>query len=112
LPYPDQEQLYLSKGNAYKDGNLSFENEAPYPGLIEVYEQKDSNISNKALLAYGVDIIRNLPHSPRVNTAYATPEIIDLFDFKSAAGRLFKAEFGLESYVPEIFISHAFWLSQ
>ncbi|KZN49259.1 ABC transporter permease [Pseudoalteromonas luteoviolacea] len=109
LPYDNQDRLFISKGNSLKDGEIRFSDSSPYPALMNAYSFSDSDFEQKALINFNVDIIRNLPASPRVNLSYITPEYLDMLQTPFALGRNFNAREGLEAKAPVAIISYDAW---
>lgn len=109
LPYPEQDQLYLLQGDLYGDGKLDLANMYPYPAAIKVYTDPSDRFEKKALVNYAVDLIRNLPDTPRVNITYSTPELFDILGTAMILGRGFSATEGLDSQVPVAVLSYSAW---
>jgi len=109
LPYPEQERLYISEGNAYNAGKVQFANEVPYPGLIEAYKRREEDFERAALISFGFDIVQDRPDSPRVTTSYSTPEYFELVGAPMALGRAFSEAEGLDARTPVTVISYPAW---
>lgn len=110
LPYPDQDKLYIVKGNAYKNGQLAFSDLNSYPALVDSYKDKESYFLQKALINVDQDIIRSLPDTPQINTSFITPEYLQLLNTPMALGRSFNSSEGLEAHIPVAVISYYTWL--
>ena len=87
LPYPDADQLYVFQGQRFEKGELSFAKRTPYPLLIETYQKEDEYFSQKALIAYGIDVERNLLSAPSMNVGAVTPEFLTMVRAPLAVGR-------------------------
>ncbi|WP_288132287.1 ABC transporter permease [Microbulbifer sp.] len=111
LPYPDADRLYTIKGNLYRDGERTLEKSSQYPALIEIYNNS-RHFSDTALAYFWEDVIRNLPHSPRVTVTYVTPEYLRLAQAPLVHGRHFRAEEGLNTRVPVALLSYQTWTQQ
>ncbi len=110
LPYPDQDRLYIVKGNAYKNGQLAFADVNSYPALVESYKDKENFFVQKALITVDQDIIRSLPDTPQVNTSFITPEYLKLLQAPMQLGRNFNDGEGLGARSAVIVISYNTWL--
>ena len=109
LPYPDQERLYLMKGDALFNGQIDLENMYPYSAAIEAYKNNRDFFDINALVYFGTDIIRSLADAPLVTTSYVTPEYLQMANVSVALGRSFNADEGLDSQLPVIIISYRTW---
>ncbi len=109
LPYPDADQLYVFQGQRFEKGELSFAKRTPYPLLIESYEKEDAYFSQKALIAYGIDVERNLLSAPSMNIGAVTPEFLTMLQAPLALGRYFSADEGLHSMAPVAILSFNTW---
>ncbi len=109
LPYPDADQLYVFQGQRFEKGELSFAKRTPYPLLIEGYQKEDAYFSQKALIAYGIDVERNLLSAPSMNVGAVTPEFLTMLQAPLALGRYFSADEGLHSMAPVAILSFNTW---
>ncbi len=109
LPYQDADQLYVFQGQRFENGELSFAKRTPYPLLIESYKTDDENFAQKALIAYGIDVERNLSSAPDMNIGAVTPEFLPMLQAPLALGRYFSAEEGLNTTVPVAILSFNTW---
>lgn len=109
LPYPDQEQLYLLRGDAFTNGELDLANMYPYPVVMEAYKKAGEYFDQYALVYFGTDIVRSLDNTPLFATTYVTPEYLQLADVSMAIGRSFNQSEGLDSFVPVTVISYEVW---
>ena len=109
LSYPDASQLYVFQGQRFENGELSFTKRTPYPLLIENYQKEDEYFSQKALIAYGIDVERNLLSAPSMNIGAVTPEFLMMFQAPLALGRHFNADEGLRSMAPVAILSFNTW---
>lgn len=109
LPYPDEDRLFVAQGVAYKSGELDNTNVSPYPARVEAYKSDQDYFELKALVGFGVDNIRNLSGSPRVNTGYITPEYLEFLRASLSLGRIFKKDEGLDTNNPVAVISYKMW---
>jgi putative ABC transport system permease protein len=109
LPYPEADQLYVFQGQRFEKGELSFAKRTPYPLLIESYQKADEYFSQKALIAYGIDVERNLLSAPSMNIGTVTPEFLPMLQAPLALGRYFSADEGLNSMAPVAILSFNIW---
>lgn len=109
LSYPDADQLYVFQGQRFEKGELSFAKRTPYPLLIESYHKQDAYFSQKALVAYGIDVERNLLSTPSMNVGAVTPEFLTMLQAPLALGRYFSADEGLHSMAPVAILSFNTW---
>jgi putative ABC transport system permease protein len=109
LPYPDQERLYLMKGDSLFNGQMDLENMYPYSAAIEAYKNNRDFFDINALVYFGTDIIRSLADAPLVTTSYVTPEYLQMANVSVALGRSFNADEGLDSQLPVTIISYRTW---
>lgn len=109
LPYPQADQLVMFKGERFERDELMANRSYPYPLLLEMYQQPDEAIAERAIVDYTTSIERDWPHSPVLTTANVTPEYFRIFDAPLALGRVFTLEEGLNSMQPVAVISFEAW---
>ncbi len=95
LPYPQAEQLYLVRGQAYSGDKLNYANLMTAAGTAKLYQQQfywsqlptgqmpktkapEPAITQAALLAYATDVLRDRVDSPQLRIAYTSPEYFSL----------------------------------
>ncbi len=110
LPYPDQDRLFVVKGNAYKNGQLAFSDLNSYPALVESYKDKENYFVQKALISVAQDLIRNLPDTPQINASFITPEYLELLHAPMILGRGFSRAEGIGTHTPITVISYQAWV--
>ena len=113
LPYPEQEQLYVSDHARIKDQRVIGKGFQSYPALIETYKQEDL-FSQAALIQNVRKRVDNLPlalavKSAAFNVSYITPEYFSIFGSSFTSGRGFNAEEGLNTNIAVAVISDKFW---
>ena len=111
LPYPSENTLNVIQGNVYNKGQIRTENAASIPSLKEMYRKKYDYFQQQALFTYGEDVLRNLPHSPMLKTAYVTPEFLEILNAPLVLGRKFNMDEGMNSNVPVAIISYNTWMN-
>jgi len=109
LPYPEADQLYVFQGQRFEHEVLSFAKRTPYPLLIESYQKEDEHFSHKALIAYGIDVERNLLSAPSMNIGAVTPEFLPMLQAPLALGRYFNETEGLNTMAPVAILSFSSW---
>ncbi|WP_189418029.1 ABC transporter permease [Cellvibrio zantedeschiae] len=109
LPYPNPNELIMVQGQRWENNEIRSTKRAPYPALIEAYQQKDNFFSDKALVAYGIDVERSLPENPSINIGAITPEFLATIHAPLALGRHFNADEGLNAMVPVAILSFHTW---
>jgi len=112
LPYPDQDRLFVMQTDIMVDGQNTSANAlnmTPYPAVVEVYKKDFNDFEQKAMVSFYVDTIRNLPDTPQVNSAYITPEYLQLLQPAMALGRMFNTEETLDTHPPVVVISYDTW---
>lgn len=113
LPYPDQDRLYVMQANVFKNGQPEFmgvNNISPYPLLVEGYKKSNEYFEKLAIVNFYVDVIRDLPDTPQVNTTYITPEYLQIVQPPMSLGRIFAADETLDARVPVAVISYSTWV--
>jgi len=110
LPYPEQERLFVVeskiKGNERAPKTSLF----PYPAFVELY-QKQSTLSNLAMVAFEETNITSLSQQPRVKNTFVSPEYFELLAPPMALGRSFNESEALNSHHPVVVISYDTWLT-
>jgi len=109
LPYPNAERLFVFSPTQFKSGVLVEGRTSPYPLIIESYHQKNDLFVQKALISYTDSIERSQPESPKLNTAFTTPEYFKMTNPLMVLGRYFNTDEGLGSMVPVAVISYRAW---
>lgn len=112
LPYPDADQLFIAKPNVYREGRLDLRGAIPLPALVEAYKTSDDYMLMKALFKRSDSLIADLPHTPKVNLAYITPEYLQLLNAPLLMGRLFAEEESIYSNNPSVILSYSVWKNQ
>lgn len=108
LPYPDQQQLYVSNWTHHDDGRLRFNNAQNYPGLMELYQQTDQ-FEQRAFIKYSEAVLTNDDAKPKLKANFITPDFFSMLGTQYALGRGFSTEEGLHSKVPVAVISYQVW---
>lgn len=112
LPYPDQDRLYVMQTDVIVDGRNASANTlnmTPYAAVVEGYRKDNEYFEQKALVGYYVDTIRSLPDTPQVNSAYITPEYLQMLKPPLELGRIFNKEETLEAFIPVVVLSYETW---
>ncbi len=109
LAYPNPDELVMLQGQRWENNELRSAKRAPYPALVEAYQQKDDFFVDKALVAYGIDVERSLPENPSINTGSITPEFLATLHASLVLGRHFNASEGLNAMVPVAILSFHTW---
>ncbi len=109
LPYPDQDRLYLLRGDAFTNGQLDLANMYPYPVAVEAYKKAGDYFEEFALVYFGTDVVRSFTDTPLVNTSYVTPEYLSLVNVSMTMGRSFTKDEGFEAHNPVALISYETW---
>ncbi|MCG9767035.1 ABC transporter permease [Pseudoalteromonas piscicida] len=109
LPYPNAEQLYVSKAVHYIKDRVEFDDFTPIPMLLEIYENEKTPESQTALFGYSEEVIRSKVETPQVNTTYITPEFMPMLGFTFHLGRGPSADEGLNSMQPVAVLSYQAW---
>lgn len=108
LPYPDQQQLYVTNWTHHDDGRLRFNNAQNYPGLMELYQQTDQ-FEQRAFIKYSEAVLTNDEAKPKLKANFITPDYLTMLGTQYALGRGFSAEEGLHAKVPVAVISYQLW---
>ncbi|TAP37296.1 ABC transporter permease, partial [Alteromonas sp. KUL49] len=108
LPYPDQTRLYNVIHHIGDDKDEVNATAFTYPGLIHLYKNQDV-FEQTALVHYGSDVLTSLPHQPTLNTAYVTPEWLDLLGTTPLIGRGFESTEALDTHNPVAIITYETW---
>lgn len=109
LPYPDQDRLYVLRGDAFTNGQLDLANMYPYPVAVEAYKKAGDYFDEFALVYFATDVVRSFTESPLVTTSYVTPEYLSLANVSMTMGRSFTKDEGFESHNPVAIISYDTW---
>lgn len=112
LPYPDQDRLFVMQTDVMVNGQNTSANTlnmTPYPAVVDAYRKDNEYFEQKAMVGFYVDTIRNLPDTPQVNSAYISPEYLQMLQPPMALGRTFSLDETLETFSPVVVISYATW---
>ena len=108
LPYPEQERLFVAEHHLINAKNETQTVAFSYPGLVQLYQNKET-FQQSVMLYYGKDVIISHLSQPLVNTTYATPELHQLLASPMAIGRVFEASEALDTYNPVALLSYNTW---
>ncbi|HEY0923188.1 ABC transporter permease [Rheinheimera pacifica] len=114
LPYPDDEHLVVGSASwLAKDGTVLFQRVLPN-STFPVYQQPSDKLSDHAMYGYSFTdmTLRDLPHSPVIQVAYATSGFMRMYQMPMLHGRAFSQDEDTGSHQPVAVLSEQVWRSQ
>lgn len=87
LPYPDSEQIFVSKGSLFHGNELEYGGTSSAL-LLDLHKNYNDKFINLALADFSWDLLRSLPNTPPVYISYVTPSYLKILDFPVLKGRL------------------------
>ena len=108
LPYPDNQQLFLTQHVMQNEQDQSISNSPLAPGLLHTYKNQQS-FEQMTILSTGSEFLTSHPEQPNMAITFTTPEYFELLAMPMTLGRTFSNAEGLEQNNPVVILSHQSW---
>jgi predicted permease len=108
LPYPDQEQLFITQHVSIDPQSKKNIGLPLVPGLVHSYKYQQS-FSEMAILSAKAEFLISHPEKPRLEVTFTTPEYFELLAVPMHLGRSFGIDAGIDKNNPVVVLSYHSW---
>jgi len=112
LPYADEDRIVVgTTAWLAKDGRVLYPNLLPVHVFRQLYPHTSAYLADQALFSFSYVgmTLRDLPDSPQIQVAYATPGYMRMFQMPLILGQAFQAEEEMGSHSPVAILSEKLW---